>query len=310
VAATLKQQKEMYHNPVLLLESVTALITRTNGTYADVTFGGGGHSVEILSRLKNGKLLGFDQDSDTLDNRLDDPRFIFIQGNFAYLKNYCFLHGIHELDGILADLGVSSHQFDRPERGFSTRFDTRLDMRMDTGQEQDAREILNTYPREDLQKIFSRYGELPNAAGVAKRIALERLKKPIENSGQLKEMLALIAPRGKENQFYAQVFQALRIEVNRELDVLTALLEQSAELLVTGGRLVVISYHSLEDRLVKNFINKGKFSGEAEKDLYGNELKPFKSLLRKVVVPSADEIKGNPRARSARMRAGVKISLP
>lgn len=300
----------MYHNPVLLLESVTALITRTNGTYADVTFGGGGHSVEILSRLENGKLLALDQDSDALDNRLEDPRFIFIHGNFAYLKNYCFLHGIHELDGILADLGVSSHQFDKPERGFSTRFDTRLDMRMDTGQELDAREILNTYTREDLQKILSRYGELLNAAGVAKRIALERLKKPIEHSGQLKEMLAPMAPRGKENQFYAQVFQALRIEVNCELDVLTTLLEQSAELLATGGRLVVISYHSLEDRLVKNFINKGKFSGEAEKDLYGNELKPFKSLLRKVVVPSADEIKENPRARSARMRAGVKISLP
>ncbi len=295
-----------YHNPVMLNESVDALRLKEGGVYADVTFGGGGHSREILKRLVNGKLIAFDQDTDAQAHMIDDPRFIFAAANFRYLKNYCRLHKITGLDGILADLGVSSHQFDEAGRGFSTRFDADLDMRMDQEQELKAAHVLNTYSAADLQEMFSRYGEITNAASLASKIIIGRLQEPILGTQQFKDLIRPLVKRGKENQYHAQVFQALRIEVNQELTVLEELLLQSQEMLVPGGRLVVISYHSLEDRLIKNFINKGKFKGEAEKDIFGNELKPFDAVFRKAMVPSAEELALNNRSRSAKLRAGEK----
>lgn len=297
-----------YHKPVLLKESVDGLNIRPDGIYIDVTFGGGGHSREILRRLgEKGRLIAFDQDQDAARNRpLDDGRFQFISQNFRYLKQYCRLHRAIPADGILADLGVSSHQFDSPGRGFSIRHNALLDMRMDQDLESDARDVLNTYPEDALHRIFGMYGEVSNAKTLARNIVLARVGQPIQTVEELKEILKPLARRGSENKYYAQVFQALRIEVNEEMDALRELLQQSADVLAPGGRLVVISYHSLEDRLVKNFINKGKFSGEVEKDLYGNELKPFEALNRKPVRPDAEEIERNNRARSARLRIAEK----
>ena len=296
----------MYHNPVMLHEAINGLNITDGGTYADVTFGGGGHSAEILIKLKKGRLIAFDQDEAARQNILDDDRFELVPANFRYLKNYCNMHGIEHLNGILADLGVSSHQFDMAERGFSTRFDSELDMRMDQDQELTASKVLNNYTLEALQQVFSRYGEITNSASLARCIVLERIKEPILKTSRLKEIIKPLVKWGKENQYYAQVFQSLRIEVNNELDALKELLLQCEDMLVTGGRLVIISYHSLEDRLVKNFINKGKFYGEVDKDIYGNELRPFEPVARKAISPSEDELTMNKRSRSAKLRIAEK----
>lgn len=295
-----------YHNPVMLQESVDALQIKEGGNYADVTFGGGGHSREILRRMGKGKLIAFDQDDDATAHIIDDERFIFVPANFRYLKNYCRINNLLKLDGVLADLGVSSHQFDEAGRGFSTRFNAELDMRMDQDQELKAAHVLNTYSAAALQDLFSRYGEVTNAASLAQKIIIGRLQEPILHTQQFKDLIKPLVRRGKENQYYAQVFQALRIEVNKELEALEELLLQSTEMLVTGGRLVVISYHSLEDRLIKNFFAKGKFKGEVEKDLFGNELKPYSSVFRKAQMPAAGELEANNRSRSAKLRAGEK----
>ena len=296
-----------YHTPVMLNECIEGLAIRPDGTYVDVTFGGGGHSHEILKRLNDdGKLLAFDQDADAKQNIIDDARFIFIDQNFRYLKNFCRLHNAIPVDGILADLGVSSYQFDQAKRGFSIRFDAELDMRMDRSAPLTAKEVVNNYPEADLHRIFGMYGEIQNAKSLANTIVNVRLSAPIVTVADLKNVIAARIPRGKENKYLAQVFQALRIEVNQELEALKDFLIQSAAVLNTGGRLVVMSYHSLEDRLVKNFIAKGKFSGEVEKDLYGNDNKPFESVSRGAITASADEINKNNRARSAKLRIAVK----
>ncbi|HEY0896135.1 MAG TPA: 16S rRNA (cytosine(1402)-N(4))-methyltransferase RsmH [Sphingobacteriaceae bacterium] len=297
-----------YHLPVMLRECMEGLAIRPEGTYVDVTFGGGGHSREILKSLgADGRLIAFDQDADAQKNIPDDNRIIFIDQNFRYLKNYCRLHDAIPVDGILADLGVSSHQFDQPERGFSIRFDADLDMRMDQSSSLTAREVLNSYGEEQLHRIFGIYGEVKNARTLAKTIVTARLNSPIGTMSQFREAIARLIPRGKENKYLAQVFQALRIEVNQELEALQEFLEQAAEVLAPGGRLVVMSYHSLEDRLVKNFINTGKFRGEAEKDFFGNTIKPLEAVTRKAVTATEDEIKQNNRARSAKLRVAVKL---
>jgi 16S rRNA (cytosine1402-N4)-methyltransferase len=296
-----------YHVPVMLQECIEGLQIKPSGTYVDATFGGGGHSREIIKFLgEDGKLLAFDQDADAQQNLIADERFVFVDQNFRYMKNYCRLHGVIPVDGILADLGVSSYQFDQPDRGFSTRFDAELDMRMNQSADLTAKEIVNTYAEEDLHKIFGIYGEIQNARSLARTIVTSRLNAVINTSVDLKKAIAGLIPRGKENKYLAQVFQALRIEVNQELEALKEFLEQTAEVLTPGGRLVIMSYHSLEDRLVKNFIAKGKFSGEVEKDLYGNENKPFEAVVRKAVVASDEEIKSNNRARSAKLRIAVR----
>jgi 16S rRNA (cytosine1402-N4)-methyltransferase len=296
-----------YHMPVMLQECIEGLQIKPSGTYVDATFGGGGHSREIIKFLgEDGKLLAFDQDADAQQNLIADERFVFVDQNFRYMKNYCRLHGVIPVDGILADLGVSSYQFDQPDRGFSTRFDAELDMRMNQSADLTAKEIVNTYAEEDLHKIFGIYGEIQNARSLARTIVTSRLNAVINTSVDLKKAIAGLIPRGKENKYLAQVFQALRIEVNQELEALKEFLEQTAEVLTPGGRLVIMSYHSLEDRLVKNFIAKGKFSGEVEKDLYGNENKPFEAVVRKAVVASDEEIKSNNRARSAKLRIAVR----
>ncbi len=297
----------MYHNPVMLHESVDGLAIKPNGTYVDVTFGGGGHSKEILSRLVDGKLLAFDQDEEAESNRLENPNLIFVAANFRYLKKYLRLNKTTAIDGLLADLGVSSHQFDSAARGFSIRFNADLDMRMDKSSSLTAAIILNTYTEEDLHRIFGMYGEVQNAKSLAREIVSARISSPIESIDQLKEILIPLAKRGKQNQYMAQVFQALRIEVNDELGALTELLLQSAEVISPGGRLAVISYHSLEDRMVKNFINKGKFRGEVEKDFFGNEIKPFAAVNRKAIIPTDAEIELNNRSRSAKLRIAVKL---
>jgi len=296
-----------YHVPVMLQECIDALAIKPDGVYVDVTFGGGGHSREILKHLsERGRLLAFDQDADAQQNIPKDDRLTFIDQNFRYLKNNCRLHAAPTVDGILADLGVSSHQFDQPERGFSTRFDADLDMRMDRSQELTAEKIINSYSEDDLHRIFGIYGEIKNAKTLAKTIVSARLNSSIKTSAELKEAIVNLIPKKKENKYLAQVFQALRIEVNQELEALQEFLIQSAEILKTGGRLVVMSYHSLEDRLVKNFIAKGKFSGEVEKDFYGNEIKPLQAVTRKAVTASEEEIKQNSRARSAKLRVAEK----
>jgi 16S rRNA (cytosine1402-N4)-methyltransferase len=299
-----------YHVPVLLKESIEGLAIKPEGTYVDATFGGGGHSKEILKLLKGGKLFSFDQDEDAKKNAetIKNRSFTFIDGNFRFLKRYLKAEGIKEVDGILADLGISSHQIDSAERGFSTRFDAELDMRMNQGAELSAKEIVNTYSESDLHKILGMYGEIKNAKTAAQIIVKERVNKKIIRVNDLKQALMPVAPKGKENKYFAQVFQALRIEVNDELKSLEEFLSQSAQLIKKGGRLVVISYHSLEDRLVKNFINKGKFYGEVEKDIYGNYETPFKAITKKPVEASEEEIKANSRARSAKLRIAEKIS--
>jgi 16S rRNA (cytosine1402-N4)-methyltransferase len=296
----------MYHNPVLLHESVQGLNLRPNGTYVDVTFGGGGHSQLILSQLIDGHLFGFDQDQDAAKNSFDDPRFTFIPQNFKYLKNFLLLHQQNKVDGILADLGVSSYQFDVPEKGFSTRFDGLLDMRMDQNNPVSAADIVNSYSVEDLSKIFVTYGELRNAYRMALSIVEARAIKPITTTTDLKQAVKKQLPFGKENKYLAQLFQALRIEVNQEMQALETLLQQACDVLRPGGRLVVISYHSLEDRMVKNFMKSGKLSGEAEKDFFGNNLSPFQLITRKAIVPDAAEIERNSRARSAHLRIAEK----
>lgn len=296
-----------YHTPVMLHECIAALAIRQEGTYVDVTFGGGGHSKQILDKLNNqGRLLAFDQDDDAKQNVPDDKRFTFIEQNFRYLKNYCRLYNIIPVDGILADLGVSSYQFDKADRGFSVRFDADLDMRMNKSSDLTAKTIINTYPEEELHRIFGMYGELQNAKTLAKTVVTSRLNQPISTISELKISIQNLIPKGKENKYLAQVFQALRIEVNQELEALQEFLVQSAEVLVSGGRLVVMSYHSLEDRLVKNFIAKGKFRGEVEKDFFGNDQKPFDAVSRGAITASEEEIKTNNRARSAKLRIAVK----
>jgi len=291
----------------MLRECIEGLAIRPEGTYVDVTFGGGGHSREILSGLnKYGKLLAFDQDADAKQNIPDDSRFVFIDQNFRYLKNFCRLHHAIPVDGILADLGVSSYQFDQAERGFSIRFDAELDMRMNQQATLTAKEVVNTYSEAELHRIFGMYGEIQNARSLANTIVTARLNTPIVTVADLKNAISNRIPRGKENKYLAQVFQALRIEVNQELEALKDFLIQSAEVLVSGGRLVVMSYHSLEDRLVKNFIARGKFSGEVEKDIYGNDNKPFDAVSRGAITASEEEVKENNRARSAKLRIAVK----
>jgi 16S rRNA (cytosine1402-N4)-methyltransferase len=295
-----------YHNPVLLKECIEGLKINPEGIYVDVTFGGGGHSKEILKHLTTGKLYAFDQDEDAQKNKIEDPRFVLIKQNFRYLKNFLKLYNALPIDGLLADLGVSSHQFDEADRGFSTRFEAKLDMRMDQNAKLTAAEVLNTYSEEDLKRIFRLYGEVDNAGYLASIIYHNRKEKEIVTVNDLKVMITKCVKRGKENQYYAQVFQALRIEVNKELEVLEDLLTQSLDVLKPGGRLVVISYHSLEDRLVKNFTRTGKFEGEVEKDFFGNQLTPFIQITRKPVVPDNKEIEQNSRARSAKLRIAEK----
>jgi 16S rRNA (cytosine1402-N4)-methyltransferase len=297
-----------YHNPVMLRESVEALAINPAGTYVDVTFGGGGHSSEILKELTTGKLYSFDQDADAekQSERLEGPNFQFVKANFRYLKKFLRLYGAKQVDGILADLGVSSHQFNTAERGFSTRFDGPLDMRMDPDAPLSAKDIVNTYPEEQLHRIFGMYGEVKNAKTLAQQIVGSRSAQPIETIADFKKTIQSCTPRGKENKYLAQVFQALRIEANDELKALEDMLVQAAEVLKPGGRLVVISYHSLEDRLVKNFIQKGKFYGEVEKDFFGNELKPLEAVVRKALTPSDEELLANNRSRSAKLRIAVK----
>jgi len=297
-----------YHRPVLLEECIEALAIKPDGIYVDVTFGGGGHSALIASKLTTGKLYSFDQDRDAEEQskKIDSPAFTFVRANFRDLKKYLRLYRVKEVDGILADLGVSSHQFNEAERGFSTRFDGPLDMRMDPEAGVPASEVVNTYSQEQLHRLFGIYGEVKNAKTLAGVIVAQRARKPILTIGDFKQAISTCIPRGKENKYLAQVFQALRIEVNDELKALEEMLEQAAEVLKPGGRLVVMSYHSLEDRLVKNFIAKGKFFGEVEKDLFGNEKKPLEAVNRKPIVPSEQELLENSRSRSAKLRIAEK----
>lgn len=299
-----------YHKPVMLKECIEGLHIKPDGIYVDVTFGGGGHSREVLAKLATGHLYSFDQDDDAKLEaaKIESENFTFISANFRFIKKYLRVYGVKQVDGILADLGISSHQIDTPERGFSTRFDAELDMRMGVQQEQSAKSVVNEYSFEDLHKIFGIYGELKNARTVAQAIISARGAAKIETISELKAALQSYAPRGKENKFFAQVFQALRIEVNEELKVLEEFLVQVPELLAPEGRLVVMSYHSLEDRPVKNFIRSGKFFGEVEKDLFGNELKPLHSITRKPVEADEAELLQNPRARSAKLRIAQKLA--
>ena len=296
-----------YHNPVLLNASVDGLNIKPDGIYVDVTFGGGGHSKEILKRLgPNGKLFAFDQDEDALANNLPDDRFVLINENFRYLKRFLRFHNVKSVDGILADLGVSSHQFDVAERGFSTRFDAELDMRMSQKNDLNAFRVVNEYDAENLKRVFLEYGELKNAPAIARVIIEEREITPIKNTEQLKLVLSRFLPTHKSHKILAQMYQAIRIEVNQEMEVLKEFIEQSLETLNTGGRLSVISYHSLEDRLVKRFIKNGLFEGEPERDFFGNFSVPFKTI-GKLIVPDSNEIKINNRARSAKLRIAEKL---
>ena len=299
----------VYHVPVMLEECMEAMNIKPDGIYVDVTFGGGGHSREIMKRLgPNGRLIAFDQDPDAVKNALDDPRFTLVHQNFKFLKNNLRLLGVKAVDAVLGDLGVSSHQFDSAERGFSIRFDADLDMRMDQVADLDAKKVLNTYSEEELHRIFGMYGEIQNARSLAKTIVIARLQAPIETVAGLKEVIKKHVPRGKENKYHAQVFQALRIEVNQELEALQDFLSQTISVLKPEGRLVIMSYHSLEDRLVKSFMQKGKFKGEVEKDFFGNEIKPFHVISRKAIVATDAELALNNRARSAKLRVAEKIA--
>lgn len=296
-----------YHNPVLLKETVDGLNINPDGIYVDVTFGGGGHSREMISRLGvNGKLVAFDQDLDALNNAIADDRFLLINENFRFIKRFLRFHGIKQVDGILADLGVSSHQFDVAERGFSTRFEAELDMRMNQKGELSAYHVINEYDEQAIASVLFQYGELKNARAMANVIVMARKDKEIKNSEQLKHVLAKFLPAHKSNKILAQIYQAIRIEVNQEMDVLKEFLEQSLEILKPGGRLSVISYHSLEDRLVKRFFRNGLFEGEPERDFFGNFEVPFK-MVEKLIVPTEAEIAINNRARSAKLRVAEKI---
>ena len=296
-----------YHNPVLLKETVDGLDIKPDGIYVDVTFGGGGHSKEILKRLgENGKLFAFDQDPDALENDIKDERFTLINENFRFIKRFLRFYGVRKVDGVLGDFGVSSHQFDVAERGFSTRFEGDLDMRMNQKKEVSAYHVINEYEEADLRRVFLEYGELRNAPKLARVIVGARSSEKIKTSLMLKEVLKPLLPRHKENKILAQIYQAIRIEVNEEIEVLKEFLEQTEELLDEGGRISLISYHSLEDRLVKRFIRNGMFEGEPEKDLYGNVSVPFKKVGG-LIIPSEEEIKENNRARSAKLRIAERI---
>lgn len=296
-----------YHNPVLLHASVDGLDIKPDGIYVDVTFGGGGHSREILKRLgPNGKLFAFDQDEDALANALADDRFTLINENFRFIKRFLRFHNVKSVDGILADLGVSSHQFDVAERGFSTRFDAGLDMRMSQKNKLDAYKVVNEYDDANLRRVFLDYGEFKNAPAIARTIIEAREQRPIKNTEELKDVLGRFLPAHKANKILAVIYQAIRIEVNQEMDVLKEFLSQSLEILKPGGRLSVISYHSLEDRLVKRFMKNGMFEGEPERDFFGNFSVPFKTI-EKLIVPDDAEIKINNRARSAKLRIAEKI---
>jgi 16S rRNA (cytosine1402-N4)-methyltransferase len=296
-----------YHNPVLLQASVDGLNIKPDGIYVDVTFGGGGHSAAILKRLgPNGKLFAFDQDEDALANAIPDERFTLINENFRFIKRFLRFYGVKSVDGILADLGVSSHQFDVAERGFSTRFDAELDMRMSQKNDLNAYRVVNEYDDANLRRVFLDYGELKNAPVLARTIIEARADRPIKTTDELKEVLAKYLPERIRNKILAQIYQAIRIEVNQEMDVLKEFLEQSLEILNSGGRLSVISYHSLEDRLVKRFMKNGMFEGEPERDFFGNFSVPFKTI-GKLIVPDSDEIKSNNRARSAKLRIAEKF---
>jgi 16S rRNA (cytosine1402-N4)-methyltransferase len=297
----------MYHDPVLLIESVDGLNIKPGGTYVDVTYGGGGHSKAILDKIGNGKLIAFDQDEDALANTIEDSRLILLNHNFKYLKNFLRLHNAIPADGILADLGVSSHQINIPERGFSVRFEGKLDLRMDRKSPLTAREVINDYEESKLGEVLALYGELPHSYRMAATIVKARKNNVVETTEQLKEIMMPFADKRKENKFFAKVFQALRIEVNHELDALKELLLQGTQALAPGGRMVVISYHSLEDRLVKNYFRSGNFAGQIEKDFYGNPLVPYKLITRKAMVPGDEEIERNNRARSAKLRIAEKI---
>ena len=296
-----------YHNPVLLNETVDGLNIKPNGVYVDVTFGGGGHSKEILKRLgANGKLIAFDQDKDALENTIDDSRFLLINQNFRFLKQFLRFHGYKKVDGILGDFGVSSHQFDVAERGFSTRFEADLDMRMNRDSNFSAYTIVNKYEENQLRDVLFNYGELRNAPAMARVIVEKRQEEKIKTSEQLKKVLGRFLPAHKENKILAQIYQAIRIEVNQELEALKEFLLQTNEVLESGGRISLISYHSLEDRLVKRFIRNGMFEGEPEKDVFGRVDVPFKAV-GKFIIPSKIEIKENNRARSAKLRIAEKI---
>ncbi len=296
-----------YHNPVLLSATVDGLNIKPDGIYVDVTFGGGGHSKEIMKRLgPNGKLFGFDQDEDSFSNALNDDRFFLIPENFRYIKRFLRFHNVKSVDGILADLGVSSHQFDVPERGFSTRFDAELDMRMSKKNDLDAFKVVNEYDEANLKRVFLDYGELKVAPALARTIIEARVKKTINTTDELKLVLSKFLPDQFKNKILAQIYQAIRIEVNQEMDVLKEFLEQSLEILKPGGRLSVISYHSLEDRLVKRFMKNGLIEGEPERDFFGNFSVPFKTV-GKLIVPDEEEIKINNRARSAKLRIAEKL---
>lgn len=297
-----------YHVPALLGESVDGLNIRPDGVYVDATFGGGGHTREILRRLgKEGRLIAFDQDKDAAANAPDDPRFVFVRGNFRFLRNFLRYHQVDAVDGLLADLGVSSHHFDDSGRGFSFRFEGDLDMRMNRAAGITAADILNDYPAEKLSDLFFRYGELRNARGIAGAVASSRQEREIKTTGDLLTILEPFTRRDREKKMLAQAFQALRIEVNGEMDALTEMLEQALQLLKPGGRLSIISYHSLEDRLVKNYFRTGNFEGKQVKDFYGNVETPFKVINRKVIVPTEEEQRANPRSRSAKLRVAEKI---
>lgn len=296
-----------YHNPVLLKETVDGLNIKPDGVYVDVTFGGGGHSREIMSRLgESGKLVAFDQDEDALQNAIDDDRFLLINENFRNIKRFLRFHGIKEVDGVLGDFGVSSHQFDVAERGFSTRFDAELDMRMNQKGDLSAFHVVNEYDEQDLKRVFVQYGELKNGGAMANVIVAARKDKQIRNTEHLKQVLSKFLPAHKSNKILAQIYQAIRIEVNQEIDVLKEFLEQTAEIIKPGGRLSVISYHSLEDRLVKRFMRNGLFEGEPERDMFGRFEVPFK-FVERLIVPTEEEITINNRARSAKLRVAEKL---
>ena len=304
----MKRVNSPYHIPVLLNDCIDGLKIDPNGIYLDVTFGGGGHSLEILKKLgEKGKLMALDQDPEAASNAPVDDRFELVEGNFEFVKNFIRERGIKKVDGVLADLGVSSHQFNKAERGFSIRYDAPLDMRMSKQGELTAKRIANLYDEDDLRLMLRNFGELRNASAVARKIVQARVEKPISTVFELKKAVSKSAPWGKENQFYARVFQAFRIEVNQELKVLESFLERMPDVLKPGGRLVVMSYHSLEDRMVKNFLKSGNTNGMVEKDFYGNIIRPFSPITTKAIKPDEDEIKINNRARSARLRIAERI---
>lgn len=300
--------KTNYHIPALLSETLEGLTIQASGRYVDVTFGGGGHSAAILEQLNDdGRLLAFDQDIDAHANSIEDNRLLLLHNNFRYMKRFLRYHDFLPVDGILADLGISSHQIDEPARGFSTRFEGKLDMRMDNRKELTAATILNTYKEEDLYFIFSHYGELEKSHRLAQIIVNARKQTSIDTIEQLKEIVKPVVPHGKENKYLAQLFQSLRIVINDEVAALSEMLLQTIEVLKPGGRLAVISYHSIEDRLVKNFMKTGNFQGKQEKDFYGNVISPFKMITRKAIIPQDTEVESNSRARSAKLRIAEKI---